>query len=108
MQGNVGIVNAGQGYFQTPFTSVVSLEEDQVGLRLTWETLLAYGDDAEASGETLTPPLTHPRAGETLCVTRADVGFTEDGMFTFSIQQARVGADCTGDFVPVNLNGCMN
>jgi hypothetical protein len=108
---NVGLVNIGAPKFDTPYSNLGALGANQMGLHLTWQNSLAYGQTGPATGATLVPPSSHPQAGQTLCITEGEVGFvdggSEDGVFKFRITGARAGADCSLD-VPIDLRGCFD
>ena len=107
---NVGLVNIGSPSLDTPFSSFATLAANQLELHLTWQASLFFGQTAASTGATLVPPATHPRAGQTLCVSTGTVGFvdggSEDGSFKFRITGARGGSDCSLE-IPVDLRGCL-
>jgi hypothetical protein len=109
---NAGFVNGGPGDFDTPFTPEFPLESGQVAVSLQWTASLAYGQASATSSGIVVPPDGHPLAGQELCVSEGAVGFpgegAEEGVFKFYVREARVGADCTGEAVPIDVRGCMN
>ncbi len=109
---NAGFVNGGPGDFDTPFTPEFPLEPGQLALSLQWAASLAYGQASATSSGSVVPPDGHPLAGAELCVSEGAVGFpgegAEEGVFKFYVREARVGADCSGEAVPIDLRGCMN
>lgn len=104
----VVIANIGDPYFEVSYQDPSGPASNPFELRLTWQDTLANGRGDAATGETLVPAAGHPRAGETLCVTDAEVGFMKDGEFRFRIDGLREGADCSGADVPVALLGCSD
>jgi hypothetical protein len=104
-----GYVNGTEGRFQTPSGNVPDPTRVQISFR--WTRSLAYGDSCTTVGGIVVPPTGNPRAGEELCITRGAVGFVmggaDDGNFKFWLHEARTGADCSGEAVPIDLRGCM-
>jgi hypothetical protein len=104
-----GYVNGNTGRFETP--SAGSQDPTRVKIRFNWTRPLAHGDSCTTVNGIVVPPTGNPRAGVELCITDGAVGFVEggpdDGNFKFYLYGARVGADCSGEEVAIDLRGCM-
>ena len=105
-----GFVNGTNGRFETP-SATSAPDPTRVKIRFNWTRALAHGDSCTAVNGIVVPPTGNPRAGEELCITEGVVGFVDggpdDGNFKFHLYGARVGADCSGEEVPIDLRGCM-
>src|SRR5262249_26008559 len=106
---DIGLVGLPMPRFDTPYAGIAMPGPDQIELHLKWAKALGYGQTDSTTGDYLKPPMTHPRAGEKLCITAGEVGFvdggSEDGVFKFHITGVASGADCATS-VPVDLRGC--
>ncbi len=106
-----GFENGNTGHFTSPGFGG-STDPTRVSIDFEWKHSLAYGQASLISQGTVIPPAGHPRAGEEICITRGVVGFPsggpEDGYFKFWLRGARLGPDCSGDEVPIEVRGCMN
>jgi hypothetical protein len=104
-----GFTNSDNGHFETP--SANSPDPTRVKVRFTWTQGLAHGESCTIVQGLVVPPVGHPRAGEEICITQGAVGFVmggpEAGSFKFWLHEARAGADCSGEDVPIDLRGCM-
>lgn len=109
---NAGLVNLGEPRFDTPAVELAPVAAGQVELHLKWTRSLAFGESERMQRGFMTAPSTHPRAGESLCITAGEVGFVdggeEDGVFKFRIDEVRQGADCNGAVLPVAVSGCFD
>lgn len=128
---NAGLTNLGSPQFRTPFSSLASLERNQVGLDITWANSLADGDVAAITSGVLRAPADSPHVSSdgvydisSYCVTQGEVGFVsggpEAGVFKFVITELwnssgsyfplpcptepEVG---TGEKVAVDVRGCF-
>jgi len=114
---NAGLVNVGDGSFDTPVVDFAPLEPQSVELHLTWSGSLSYGSATEGLGGFVVPPASHPRMGQTFCVTSGTAGFSADtadeGSFWFSVVGATVAVDgpdgpqCGSENVVIDLQGCF-
>ncbi len=105
-----GFINGTNGNFSSPSVGFPP-QPERVALNFDWHHSLSYGQASTIAKGTLIAPLGHPRAGEELCITRGVVGFPqggpEDGHFKFWLREARLGPDCAGDQIPIEVRGCM-
>jgi hypothetical protein len=105
-----GFSNGNNGEFSTP--SGVAAMDTRVRISFEWTHGLSYGQASTISNGTVIAPTGHPRAGVELCVTQGSVGFpeggAEDGNFKFWLHATRLGPNCTGAEVAIDLRGCMN
>ena len=79
---------------------------------LEWEGSLSIGGIKDLTG-TIAIRDEHSLAGETICITEGVFGPVpqemqpEEGiLYRFLVTGARMGADCSGDTVSVDLDGC--
>jgi hypothetical protein len=106
-----GFTNGDSGSFASPGVGVPP-RPGRVAVAFEWKQGLINGQASTISSGTIIVPLGQPRAGETLCIKRGVVGFPQGGAdesnFKFWLRAARLGADCGGAEVPIDLHGCMN
>jgi hypothetical protein len=111
------LTNFGDGTFDTPVVDFAPLEAQSVELHLTWNGSLGYGELSDSLRGTLVPPASHPRMGQTLCVTAGVAGFSgaadDEGSFWFAITGATLATpgatepECGAEPVAIDLQGCF-
>jgi hypothetical protein len=108
---NAAFQNGSPFHFYTPEGNV-PLAAGQVAMTFESALGLVNGAARKMSKGTLVPPAGFSHAGEELCITEGALGFPKEGdergVLKFWVHAARLGPDCAGAEVPVELRGCLN